>query len=223
MFSRVLLHEDIEIAKSIGKTDSNNKNHLTSAFGSESGGITKTRDAVTSVFEALLGGATTTIISDVAAFLRKKTIEMPTSSASPKVVASHIAVGLFSLMAAIQIAIAVGILPITIVWGASQHERTWQNSLASVMAAGILVGMAYTIHLRAKIPAQPSSCVRITSWMIAGYMVLNTLGNFLSTSWVERYLFGSMTVVLAICCFIVASSSADSEENNERNNYESIS
>lgn len=142
----------------------------------------------------------------------------------PKLVASRIAIGLFGTMAVIQVAIAVGILPVTIVWGGSQKQRTWQNSLASAVAAVILVGMAWIIHARATTEL-PSVPLRTCSWIIAVYMMLNTLGNFASTSWVERNLFGSLTIVLAICSVVVSCSAVTGLPNGnhvERNHYESI-
>ena len=153
---------------------------------------------------------------------------LPRDNASLAIIASRIAVSLFCLMAVIQIGIAVGLLPVTIVWGGSQHARTWQNSVASVVAAVILLGMAGIVHFRATV-AVPSLPLRVAAWIVAGYMMLNTLGNFLSPSWVERYIFGTMTVVLAICSAVVASSSTVTSfssvpvDNVQRTNYQSIS
>lgn len=62
--------------------------------------------------------------------------------------ASLVATTFFALMAVIQVCIAVGLLPVTIVWGGSQQERTLQNSLASLVAACILVGMAAVMQPR---------------------------------------------------------------------------
>ena len=135
------------------------------------------------------------------------------------ILASRVAVVVFWIMAAIQVAIAVGVLPVTIVWGGSQQERTLANSLASVVAAAILVGMALVIHQRASMTARPSKGVRIGSWMIAAYMVLNTLGNLLSTSLVERYIFGTMTIGMAISCFVVASAPISEADPT---NYETL-
>ena len=118
--------------------------------------------------------------------------------------AASIAVCLFGTMGAIQVGIAVGILPSDIVWGGANDELTIQASLASLAACAILCGMAYIIHRRTK-PA-PSKFIKGASWFIAFYMGLNTLGNFLGKTWVEQYVFGTMTIILCICSFVVASS-----------------
>ena len=101
----------------------------------------------------------------------------------PTVTASIVAVMLFLFMAVLQIEIAVGVLPVTIIWGGSQSQPKWQTSLASVVAAGLLTGMSWVMHRRVQptTTAQPPSLgIRITSWIITGYMALNTLGNALS-------------------------------------------
>ena len=45
--------------------------------------------------------------------------------------------------------------------------------------------------------------IRVAAWVVTSYMVLNTLGNLASVSHVERFLFGPMTIVLAVASFIV--------------------
>ena len=48
--------------------------------------------------------------------------------------------------------------------------------------------------------------IRIGSWVVAGFMVLNTLGNLASVNAVEKFLFAPLTLVLAIACFVIAAS-----------------
>ena len=119
--------------------------------------------------------------------------------------AAKIAVILFACVALIQVAIAAGLAPVTIVWGGGQTELTVGLRLASIAAAIILLGFARIVHVRANYPAIGKH-MRILTWMVAAYMVLNTLGNATSPSWFERYVFGATTLVLAICTGIVASS-----------------
>ena len=154
-------------------------------------------------------------------------MSMPTTTrhAAARVVilASRVAVAVFLVMAVVQLAITVGILPVTIVCGASQHGRTWQTNVASIVAAMILLGMAWIIHERAEATTtvtMPSTSLRVASWVVVLYMILNTLGNSLSTSAVERYVFGAMTEILAICSVIVASSSSTVSEEQGYVNYQ---
>ena len=48
--------------------------------------------------------------------------------------------------------------------------------------------------------------IRIGSWVVTGFMVLNTLGNLASVNDVEKFLFAPLTLVLAIACFIISAS-----------------
>ena len=80
--------------------------------------------------------------------------------------------------------------------------------VTSVVAAVVLGVFIYIIRYRAgfvgSVP-QPI-IIRVSAWVVTVYMVLNTFGNFASVSKVERFLFGPMTIVMAIASFIVAAS-----------------
>lgn len=110
-------------------------------------------------------------------------------------------------------AIAAGIAPVTIVWGGGQTVLTVGLRLASIVAAAILLGFARIVHLRIQQPER--RYLRAFTWIIAAYMVLNTLGNATSPNWFERYVFGVTTLVLAICTGIVAASSTGQRDGYE--------
>jgi hypothetical protein len=42
------------------------------------------------------------------------------------------------------------------------------------------------------------------SWVIVAFMAINTPMNLLGKHWIERYVFGAITVVLVVLCAIVA-------------------
>ncbi len=46
--------------------------------------------------------------------------------------------------------------------------------------------------------------VEIGVWVVFGYLVLNTAGNLASTSRVERFGMGALTIVAAVCTLVVA-------------------
>ena len=122
--------------------------------------------------------------------------------------ASLLSVSLFGLEVVTQLGIAVGIFPVTIVWGGSQSELTLSLRLASIAAAGILLGFAWIVHQKAAstgsgVPAPV--WIRWACWFVTAYMILNTIGNFMSTSWFERYVSGTVTILLSVCCWRVAS------------------
>lgn len=148
-------------------------------------------------------------------------------------IAARIAMVLFGGMASVQILVAVGILPVTILWGGSQHELTRGLRVSSLVASILLLSFAAVIYkrsgangitIRSSSPSSltggghaegycyhgttqsPSPAIRKWTWVIFAYMCLNTVGNILSENIYERTIMTSVTVVLAICCFIVASS-----------------
>jgi len=47
------------------------------------------------------------------------------------------------------------------------------------------------------------------AWVITGFLIFNTLGNFASSSTGEKLVFGSLTSVLVIACLLVSSSKSD--------------
>ena len=115
-------------------------------------------------------------------------------------------------MIVLQILLALGILPVTMAWGGTQTELTPALRLASVAAAGILALFAYVIRRRASLIGDPppSTLIKIFSWIITAFMVLNTLGNLVSQSTAEKIVFTPLTLLLAICCFIVSISKTTS-------------
>lgn len=122
--------------------------------------------------------------------------------------AANIASVLFLIFVVVQLLVAAGIIPISMLWGGRQPELTPSLRVTSVVAAVILGVFMYIIRYRAglagKMP-QPT-LIRVAAWVVTGYMVLNTLGNFSSVSSIERFVFGPMTVLLAVTSFIVAAS-----------------
>jgi hypothetical protein len=75
-----------------------------------------------------------------------------------------------------------------------------------VAAAAILALFAYVIRRRAGLTGDspPSTTIKILSWLITAFMVLNTLGNLTSQSTAEKIVFTPITILLAISCFVVS-------------------
>lgn len=135
-----------------------------------------------------------------------------TSNRSTAATAANIATVLFGIVIILQLLLALGILPVTMAWGGTQTELTPALRLASVAAAVVMALFAYVIRRRAGLIGDPppSTLIKIFSWIITAFMVLNTLGNLASQSTAEKILFTPLTILLAICCFIVSISKTTS-------------
>ena len=110
--------------------------------------------------------------------------------------------------ATFQAALALGAPFGDRVWGGALPEvlpAGWR--IASGVAAGALVWMTLVVLAEARVirtsPIAPRHLTRAT-WMIAGYMALNTLGNFASGNSFEQRVFGPITAVMAALTAVVA-------------------
>jgi len=117
---------------------------------------------------------------------------------------------LFGALALFQVALALGAPWGAFAYGgrAIQEDGTLPITyrLASAVAAVVLVLFAIVILTRAGVigTAGDSTLVSVLSWVIVAFLVLNTLSNVSAKHWIERFVFGGITVVLAVLCAIVA-------------------
>lgn len=124
---------------------------------------------------------------------------------------ANIVTVLLALFIVIQLLLAAGILPASIAWGGRQTEVTTGLRITSVVAAIILGGFIYIIRYRAGFMGRTPipKAIRIASWVVSGFMVLNTVGNLASVNNTEKFLFAPITLVIAIGCFIVSASKVE--------------
>ena len=106
-------------------------------------------------------------------------------------------------VAAFQAAVALGAPLSNYVWGGfSDGELSPVFRIASAFAAGSLLWMAMVVLARGgvELPVNPARADRLqtVTWIIAGFMVLNTLGNVASQSANEQLLFAPVTALLAV-------------------------
>ena len=101
-------------------------------------------------------------------------------------------------------------------WGGTQPVLTAGLRAASLAAAALLAAFAYIIRLRAGLLGEgpPSRSIRILSWVITAFLLLNTLGNLASRSAGERLLFGPISLLLALSCLVVSLSKPEAEAAN---------
>ena len=123
-------------------------------------------------------------------------------------VAALVAGALFVAMAVFQAALALG-APFGehVLGGRFAGTLPVRIRVFSGIAAVILLGAAVLILARAGLirwPAGAAGILAPASWVIAGFLALNTLGNLRSRSRLERTVFASITAVLAVLSAYVA-------------------
>lgn len=122
--------------------------------------------------------------------------------------AAVLAAVLFLGMAAFQVSLAFGApLGAHVLGGRSQGRLPSRLRVFSAIAAAILVGGALVILARAGAIGWPAGAMGLlapASWVIAAFLVLNTLGNLASRSRLERTVFAATTAALAALSAFVA-------------------
>ena len=124
--------------------------------------------------------------------------------------AAGLAAGLFGAIAAFQVALAAGAPWGEIAWGgANQGQLPTNLRLGSAAAAVVLLFGAAVVLAQGGVVSWsplPENLLGPATWALAGLMVLNTAGNMASESRFETFVFGPITLVLAVLCIIVVRS-----------------
>ena len=114
--------------------------------------------------------------------------------------ANRVAVSLLVLMGLAEIGMAVGLIPMSLLWGFD----ALQGSAVAIVSALLLISMAQIIDKRASEP--PGKWIRLGAWLVTAILVAMVVSNFSSDYFWERWILGIVNILAAICCAIVASS-----------------
>ena len=117
---------------------------------------------------------------------------------------------LFGVVALFQVALALGVP-----WGAFafggravRDDGTLPAAYrgASAVTAVVLVLFAVVILTRGGVigSSGDSTWVTVMSWVIVAFMAINTPMNLMGKHWIEKYVFGGITLVLVVLCAVVA-------------------
>jgi hypothetical protein len=124
------------------------------------------------------------------------------------VAAALVATALFAAMAAFQATLAAGApLGAHVLGGRYPDVLPPRVRVFSGIAAILLVSFAFVVLARAEVVGWPVGFAALlgpAAWVIAGFLVLNTLGNLASKSRLERTALAATTAVLAVLCGFVA-------------------
>jgi hypothetical protein len=139
---------------------------------------------------------------------RSQTVSSQATTVELTVVAAILATCLFVAMAAFQATLAAG-APLGAHVLGGRHPGTLPSRLRvfSGIAAVLLVGFALVILARAAVIGWPAGIAGMlvpATWLIVGFLVLNTLGNLASKSRFERTGLAATTALLAVLCGLVA-------------------
>jgi hypothetical protein len=121
--------------------------------------------------------------------------------------AAIVAAALFVAMASLQVALALGLpLGAHVLGGRYSGTLPGRLRVVSGIAAVILVAAAVVVLARVGLIGPPygaSGLLAPAIWVIAGFMALNTVGNLVSRSRVERTVFAATTATLTLlCCYL---------------------
>lgn len=119
-----------------------------------------------------------------------------------------IAAALLVGMAALQVGLALGAPLGAYVWGGAHQGRLPPKlRIGSAAAVVLLIFMALVLLAKGGVldwSPVPWGWLGSATWMIAGFMVLNTVGNLASKTEFERFVFGSVTALLAVLAAMIA-------------------
>jgi hypothetical protein len=123
--------------------------------------------------------------------------------------ASALAALVLSFAVIFQILLAIGLPLGQAAWGGTHRVLPPRLRIASALSS-LLLGLAVWIVLArtglVTIPWQ-SSVVRIGTWVVFCFLILNTVSNFVSKSRIERTVMTPAAFVCSVCLLVIALSS----------------
>ena len=132
-------------------------------------------------------------------------MDLVLTSGNARVAASIAAVGLV-LLAAFQVALALGVPWGRAAWGGAHDRLPGRLRVASGLAAVLWVLAALVVLGRAGLSLSPvpASVARWAIWVLVGLLGAGSVLNLASSSRWERYLWSPFALVLAVLCLLVA-------------------
>ncbi|MCB2379000.1 hypothetical protein LGH70_15470 [Hymenobacter sp. BT635] len=112
---------------------------------------------------------------------------------------------IFALTVLFHGLIITGVIPFGMVWGGrlQTREQMLVFETLSILLNGLMLGVVAAWAGRWKVALNPR-ILRIALWLMAGLFLLNTVGNLLSTSAVEKAVFTPVTLLLTLLCLRLA-------------------
>jgi hypothetical protein len=120
--------------------------------------------------------------------------------------AGNILLIIFGLLMVFHILVLLNLLPSDIVWGGQAGDLPL--SLRTLETISLIFTALFAIVVAAKIGhikiGKFISVINVLLWIILAYLFLNTVGNFFSSSSLERLVFTPITIAAAFLVFRLA-------------------
>ncbi len=112
----------------------------------------------------------------------------------------------FLVIAAFQLALAVGAPLGRAAWGGALERLPARLRIASAVAVGIWLVAAIVVLQRggAALVSLPTAVASWGAWILVALLVIGAIMNFASSSPWERFGWGPLALILAVLCLIVA-------------------
>jgi hypothetical protein len=110
------------------------------------------------------------------------------------------------LVIGLQLLLAAGFPLGQAAWGGMTQVLPPNLRWASLATVAVLGSAAWIVLARAGLaaPGAEAAGIRVAAWVFVGFLSLNTLGNLVSSSPVERYAMTPVALLLVVCFIVVA-------------------
>ncbi len=114
---------------------------------------------------------------------------------------ANITLLILGLLILFHLLILSGIIPYSIVWGGRITDASEMVTFESISILVNLLIIYFVLVRGGHINFPKPELAQMVMWLICGLFVLNTIGNLLSVSSLERAIFTPLTIVLSILTF----------------------
>ncbi|MEM8969802.1 MAG: hypothetical protein AAGE93_25520 [Bacteroidota bacterium] len=119
--------------------------------------------------------------------------------------AGNILLILLALLVVFHLLVIAGIIPYNIVWAGKINNRTQLLQMESISLV-VLALAIFLVALRMEYLTflNYPSVINGGMWVLFAFFLLNTLGNLTAKSPIEKYGFGTLTLLMSLCCLVLA-------------------
>jgi hypothetical protein len=121
------------------------------------------------------------------------------------VIIGNLLLTLLGLLFVFHLLVMAGIVPYGIVWAGKLKNRQQMLRMEAVSVLVLLLAVTLVLLRMNYLQWIDNSLIlKGGMWLLFAFFSLNTLGNMTAKSPFEKYGFGSLTLLLAICCLVLA-------------------